>query len=1086
MNYKLLALIGLVIVLISGCSEELDYYIDGDRVYVDDENVYISVTPHTISHSDWVYAEFESKTYSGDVDIAFGFNTESIRPKHIQYYNPHEEDIEKSYICEHEFNYTLDPNFFTCYNEENSTLIFEHSFLTGNLPAQTAYWNETINIDWVDFASSWESANVDFDGKNKWWFKQGQHINAEQNYKIRYYLEKTSSSYGKYDIAIKPSGETIQEAIANEHFYFLDPWYLGGGINYDDDLWAYYNFDAYDGDFIRDNATAGNNIDLEQAGTVALRAGYMNTAAYFEGYTGGTGEYLNISELGQVTFDELTVCSWWEIEAEVYDSGQGIMTDGTGSSSQMGYNHPGSGDVDKRGNARWGLTTTGGGATVYGNATGTKLYSGLYHYVCFVYDGTEARIYVNGTLASEVAGNYPVTGNVVMNRLEFGKDIGLPGGDDHEFSGEIDEVGIWNRSYSQAEINVLYDNYVAGYGYLGGGTGLVDGLQFTPSPFYYNNTVNCSFIGNIGGTFNATINWTNASVLVESNIYENQPDRAVISDNYTFTTGDGFVVGDDIDCLVSVYNETDIGFDSVSGLVSNYAPTVPTPLSPDDNYTINVNYTTISCSGGTDPEGETTLNYTFYNSSDALLQNSLLTTHVFSNLTVGYNPWYCKAMDSYGGESAATTSRNVTYLNLSVCGGPNSYFINFTFVDEETAGYVNGSQNIVINDWYSSAYTSNVFDYNYLNATEAPSSGICVYPDDIEIVTPIKFIYGGADYETRTYESDFTLTNATTTQILYQLASSTGGNYVFYTVDASLNPITNVDIIVQRSIGGVTTLILTGTTDDSGAVTFWLLPDISHTLTFTKSGYPTTAITIVPGATAERTVVMGEGSAEEIESEYFDTAEGFNWNITPAGGILTFGTSYDFKINLTDSKEGLLACRMILENSTDYVYEEDGCTVTPEGDILQSLNRNMTHKQLTGHFYYKTNLSTPYIVLATNYWVTLNQSGESGGTIKAFFEQSQLLFSIDGTNEEKASGIIWFFLFLTIGVGIISMVSGLDLRNPFAIMVFVTIPITFGCAVNLLPLVSVGDNVFSQFGLAVIAWMVNVGHWLRALGRGGV
>ena len=43
----------------------------------------------------------------------------------IQRYNPHDYDVERSYTCEHEFNYTTNPNFFTCYNEENSTLIFK-------------------------------------------------------------------------------------------------------------------------------------------------------------------------------------------------------------------------------------------------------------------------------------------------------------------------------------------------------------------------------------------------------------------------------------------------------------------------------------------------------------------------------------------------------------------------------------------------------------------------------------------------------------------------------------------------------------------------------------------------------------------------------------------------------------------------------------------------------------------------------------------------------------------------------------------------------------------------------------------------
>ena len=186
--------LGLCIVLIASlifltaCSTGEDYNIDGDRVYVDNDDVYISVEPHTISSNGWVEAEFESKVYSGDVDIVFGFDTESIKPKYIQYYDPREVDIERSYVCEHEFNYTTNPNFFTCYNEENSSLIFEHSFLTGNLPAQIAYWNDTVNRDWKDFSASWNSINYNYDGKNKWWYIKGQHINEsvlEQIIKIQ-------------------------------------------------------------------------------------------------------------------------------------------------------------------------------------------------------------------------------------------------------------------------------------------------------------------------------------------------------------------------------------------------------------------------------------------------------------------------------------------------------------------------------------------------------------------------------------------------------------------------------------------------------------------------------------------------------------------------------------------------------------------------------------------------------------------------------------------------------------------------------------------------------------------------------------
>jgi len=75
----LFGLFGLLI-LIAGCSEGQDYEIVGNSVMINDSNLYLKATPHTLSSSGWVETELESKAYSGEIDFAFGFDTETLKP----------------------------------------------------------------------------------------------------------------------------------------------------------------------------------------------------------------------------------------------------------------------------------------------------------------------------------------------------------------------------------------------------------------------------------------------------------------------------------------------------------------------------------------------------------------------------------------------------------------------------------------------------------------------------------------------------------------------------------------------------------------------------------------------------------------------------------------------------------------------------------------------------------------------------------------------------------------------------------------------------------------------------------------------
>jgi hypothetical protein len=236
MNYKLFILI-FAIVFISACSQQ-DYTIEDNTVIMDDENLYLSVSPATISGSGWVETEFTSKQYSGNIDFVFGFNRTDAMPTQAEIYNPHNVTTEMNFTCPvgANYTYTLNPNHLYCYKtiyeeEYEQTLrrnynqtLFNRSFDRGNLQARTVYWNVTNTVYW----SKWNpdgSVNREFAGMNKWYYSTDKPVVAGQTYKLRFYLNLPWGSSGKYSLALKPSSETIDQAITNEHFYMLDPWW---------------------------------------------------------------------------------------------------------------------------------------------------------------------------------------------------------------------------------------------------------------------------------------------------------------------------------------------------------------------------------------------------------------------------------------------------------------------------------------------------------------------------------------------------------------------------------------------------------------------------------------------------------------------------------------------------------------------------------------------------------------------------------------------------------------------------------------------------------------------------------------------
>lgn len=159
-----------------------------------------------------------------------------------------------------------------------------------------------------------------------------------------------------------------------------------------------------------------------------------------------------------------TVAFWAKTDPSANDAtgfGYGNETAGGGF-----YIFPAHGENSRR------LTFSGHGTSVNVFAS-NDLRDGQYHYVVAIYDGSKLTLYVDG--ASVAAGNPGLN-----TGTSGGACIGGRCYQGEFFAGEIDEIAVWDRSLSRAEIEALFNAGSAGMCKPGTGT------KPTPTPASHN------------------------------------------------------------------------------------------------------------------------------------------------------------------------------------------------------------------------------------------------------------------------------------------------------------------------------------------------------------------------------------------------------------------------------------------------------------------------------------------------------------------------------------------------------------------------------------------------------------------------
>lgn len=270
----------------SGVSDPYLPTIDGNKVYVENSDCYISATPYMLTADGYVYLNVASKTYEGNVDFCLGFEGSFGYPTSLELYDPrvettqHELDLSPYFndsACQVEYNYTRisGKNVYDGYvwayrntsivNEKNQTIdtdlsrvLLQH-YDVADLDAQIVYWNTTQTFYWREIGNEmdFENRSFDFQGMDTWYLSSAV-IQKNRNYYLRMWLTvvPTLSNYvHEFFVAFKPSEETLEQAVASKRFCYLDPWYstswnyrkshiiehaAGAGTNYQIRLLVYY------------------------------------------------------------------------------------------------------------------------------------------------------------------------------------------------------------------------------------------------------------------------------------------------------------------------------------------------------------------------------------------------------------------------------------------------------------------------------------------------------------------------------------------------------------------------------------------------------------------------------------------------------------------------------------------------------------------------------------------------------------------------------------------------------------------------------------------------------------------------------
>ena len=439
---------------------------------------------------------------------------------------------------------------------------------------------------------------------------------------------------------------------------------------------------------------------------------------------------------------------------------------------------------------------------------GTTFTNGKWHNVIVMYNGTQQTIFVDGQInkTEDNTGVVANAGDPGASTLGSSEDGAVP------YIGGMDEVAIWNRSITTAEVTQLWNS--------GAGISQTD-ITTTVLISPINNTLS----GNVPMNFTASVtpssntNSTNATI----QIYD--------SDGDLFNETTKIITGDTINTTTfNIYGLTPGTYTwNVLGCAVNLTATNCQYAA--NNFTlsygitiINETYNSKTTSGAlntfsinlTTDGSIVTIGYLNYNGTNILGSISssgdtytLSKNQIAPGVSTATNISFYWNITLDGGASFASTTHNQT-VNPIVINETcvNMYVIyNFTSVDEKTQAKLNGStQNTTIKvdlDLYTSDRTLKLLDFSKSFLEKNPVA-ICI--DDnlsngatYSVDTQVEYMADG--YSTEFYNLEKEVLSSSTLHrniTLYDLDTTNSQSFRLLIRDTSYLPIDGALVKIER------------------------------------------------------------------------------------------------------------------------------------------------------------------------------------------------------------------------------------------------------------------------------------------------
>ena len=460
-----------------------------------------------------------------------------------------------------------------------------------------------------------------------------------------------------------------------------------------------------------------------------------------------------------------------------------------------------------------------------------------------------------------------------------------------------------------------------------------------------------------------------------------------------------------------------------------------------------------------------------YNNTDFFAgSTSNFTLNITSPLSVSGNEtnitWYWFLQVPGQEINLSLHNQTVKDFNLDACTSNTVLSLNFSFFNET------GSNNVIDADYTATFnYTlGGIEKQTVLTGVDVTNFSVCMFPNGVAFTGSWSILFSQTGHAQREFVKEIvTYSNVTQNFNMFLLGDSVAVAFAFRLFDSFQAVLSDVLVLMERTLLGSTSVIESRSTDDAGLAQLTGNSDVTYSFTFSKAGFPTLTSSLRPVSGLITDIILGSIATQDNRS----FSDGIITSIGP-GSPLQNDTLTRFSINLSSSFWQITTCTMSLRNASDTLL-----STTPSFNITDCI-ANLTfytgnHTSLVASMSYVLNSTSPTLNAFRNFVVV--HSSEGRFSLKSWLDDVKA-FSKAGFDSTTR------MLFALVIITVVITLAATDvrfLRTPTNVILLViglvwafSFMDWFNLTFKFLP------DVMNQYGILVMVGLLGFGFILKS------